>query len=388
MAHPPQHHDETHLQHLGEEQHVLGAVTPPIFQNSLFVFDTIEEWHAAGDPTGTGYVYSRVGNPNLTYVEKKIAQLERAEACRLVNSGMSAMSAVIMGTTHSGSHVVCVDTVYGPTRKFLESLMHRYGVETTFVDASDSDAILAAIREETSLIYLETPSSVVLQVQDLRRIATVAKEKGIKTCIDSTYNAGIGLRPHTLGIDYVMHTVSKYFGGHSDIIGGAICASKEDMDKLVTLELETLGTLMPPFNAWLTLRGLRTLHVRFKQSQETANILSEQIASMPEFESVIHIGRADHPQAELVEALGMKSGGLFCTVPRTRDLAKIHRFCEALDIFQIGVSWGGFESLAIPIEMAPVAWPEPRHLVRFYCGLENAEDLVEDVKTHAHLLRD
>lgn len=384
-------HDETHLQHLGEDEHVKGAVTPPIFQTSLFVFDTVAEFQAAGDvthPEQTRSIYSRVGNPNLTFVEKKIAQLERAESCRLVNSGMSAMSAVILGNASAGSHIVCVDTVYGPTRKFLESLMARYGVETTFVDASNSEEIMDSVGENTSLIYLETPSSVVFQIQDLGQIATFARSRGIKTCVDSTYNAGLGLRPHTLGIDYVMHTVSKYFGGHSDLIGGAICGSKEDIDRLLTLELETLGTLMPPFNAWLTLRGLRTLALRFQQSRQNAMVLAEAVAGLPEFESVIHVGRPDHPQAKLIESLGMQSGGLFSAIPKTRDVAKIHRFCESLELFQIGVSWGGFESLAIPLNMAPLAWPEPRDFVRFYCGLEHGPDLVADVTRCAHLLRD
>lgn len=374
---------ETTLQHLGEEEHILGAVTPPIFQNTLFAFPTVADWHAAYDPTNaanTGYGYSRLCNPTLHVAEQKIAAIENVESARLVGSGMAAMSSAILHSVRTGDHVVCVDTVYGPTRRFLLDFMARYGVTVTFADASNTDAILAAVQPNTKLMFLETPSSLVMQIQDLAAIGEFCRARGIITAIDTTFNAGVLMRPGDFGIDLMLHTASKYYGGHSDVIGGAICGSKERIDSILTNEIELLGNIMAPMIGWLVIRGLRTLVPRLRHSAASAMQIADYLATHDAVQQVLMVGHPTHPQADLIEKLGMKPGGLLSFIPRTQDLARIHEFINKLRIFQIGVSWGGFESLGIPITVNPVAWGKETHIVRLYCGMESANDLQDALR--------
>lgn len=360
---------------------MLGAVVPPIFQNSLFVFEDWDEFQTSFDPARkTRHNYSRISNPTLEVVERKVAALERCDAAKVFGSGMAAISAAIFSCVESGAHVVCVDTCYGPTHQLLQDYLPKFGVTTTFVDGRSVDAIFDAARPETKLIYLESPSSIVFRMQDLEAVARVAREKGIATAIDNSYATPVFQTPAEFGVDIVVHTASKYLGGHSDIVAGALATSRDRMEKIMAWELPLLGAILAPFPAWLMLRGLRTLRIRLAAHQEAGNRLAAFLRGHPEVDELNHAGAEDHPQRELFLRQMRGSGGLISFVPRCQNLDQLKAFVRSLKVFRQGVSWGGFESLCVVLPFQPMDWPEPKYVVRLYCGLEDPADLIEDLR--------
>jgi cystathionine beta-lyase/cystathionine gamma-synthase len=236
------------LAHLGEEEHSKGAVIPPIYQNSLFVFETTEGLLGAleGSPLAKPDHYSRLTNPTMDVVEKKIAALEGAEACKVVGSGMAAMSNAVMSTIREGSHVVLPDTTYGPVRKLVDQYLPKFGVTHTYVHGGDIDEIVNATRPETSLIYLESPTSALFRLQDVPAVAEFARSKGISTVIDNTYATPLFMRPIDMGIDIVCHSATKYMGGHSDITAGTISTTHERMEQMMRFEVGLFGNALHP----------------------------------------------------------------------------------------------------------------------------------------------
>lgn len=372
----------TLLQHFGEEEKPHRAVAPPIFQTSLFVYDSCEEfWHAMAEtPGGPPYHYSRIGNPTLDIVEKKVALLERTESAKVFGSGMAAISVAIMGEIEQGSHVVAVDTCYGVTKFMFDQFLPKFGVTTTYVDGLTPESVLDAIRPETSLVYLESPSSIVFRLQDLEAICRGCREKGVTTIFDNSYASPIYQTPSEFGIDLVVHSATKYLSGHSDITAGVIASSNERIDRLIRKEIAIFGSLLAPFPAWLMLRGIRTLPLRLRRHEESANIVAAWLEGRPEVEQVRHVGLPSFDQRALFCKQMRGSGGLFSFVPKNQDRAAITRFVDALQLYQIGVSWGGFESLAVLIEMQPIGWEKPTQVVRLYCGLEDPKDMIRDLE--------
>lgn len=378
-------HPETICQHQGEQRKVLGAVVPPIFQNTLFVHGDWESFESAiGFPIGGPYHYSRVSNPTLETAERKIAALEGTEDARLFSSGMAAIAAGIMGCVRAGSHVVCVDSVYGPTRSLLTEYLTKFGVETTYVVGEDPEDFVRASNGQTSLWVLESPTSIIFRLQDLAAVSRLAKERGIKTLIDNSYSSPVFQQPHRLGVDLVAHTVSKYLGGHSDVVGGVLCGSNEVMGPIRKFEYELLGSAMSPFNAWLVNRSMRTLTLRMRAVQEAARNVAEWLKQRPEVARVFYVGDQDFPQRELRDRQMSGTGGLVTFEPATNTREWCKAFTEALRLYQLGVSWGGHESLVVPLEMHPMDWPEPRWLVRLYCGLEHGDDHIADLEQAFH----
>lgn len=374
---------ETLIQHLAEEEPHLGAVAPPIYQNSIFSFPTWEDMRAGFDPDQWSHErhnYSRVSNPTCRILERKLAALEHTEDAKVFASGMAAISAAIFSCVEAGSHVVCVDTCYGPTRQLLTEFMTRFGVATTFVTGEDTNELVAAIRPETMLLYLESPSSIVFRIQDLAALCRVAKERGITTAIDNSYATPIFQTPADFGVDIVLHTASKYINGHSDVIAGVLCTSAERMKRLVRDEVSLLGAALPPFPAWLVLRGLRTLPVRMRAHQEAGNTVAAWLAGRADVARVFHVGDPRHPQRARIDAQMRGSVGLVSFEPTWQDEAAIGRFLDALALFHQAVSWGGFESLAVALQFHPMDWPEARWLVRLSLGLEAVPDLIADLE--------
>lgn len=375
---------DTIIQHLGEDRKFGGAVVRPIFQNSLYTFESCEDLvetfahEVAGTPDK--FAYGRHGHPNLELVECKLAAMEKTEAARVFCSGMAAISAAVLSCVQAGAHVVYVDTVYGPTRRLFEEFLPRFGVSSTAVSGLCTDEVFDACRPETKLIFLESPSSFVMRLQDLGEIAAEARRRGIVTAIDGSYATPLLQNPAELGIDLVLHSATKYLNGHSDVIAGVVCGSRERIVGLNRLEAPLLGALLPPFPAWLLLRGLRTLTVRMPRHAETANRLAAMLEEAPQVEQVFHVGSKSFGQNELFAKQMRGPGGLFSFVPKTRDMSKIHDFLCSLEMFQIGVSWGGFESLALAFEVPAIGWPEPKPVVRLFCGLENPDDLEADLR--------
>lgn len=375
---------ETLLQHLGEEEKPYGAVTPPITQTSLFVFDRFDDFvNRTEDGPGEPYVYSRVTNPTNEIAEAKLAMLEGTGACRLFNSGMAAISASVMSAVAAGSHVVCIDTAYGPLQQFLRDYLPKFGVTTTFVPGVSTEEILDAVRPETSLIYLESPSSILFRMQDFSAISAHCKAKGITTITDNSYSGTIFQQPAQFGVDLIVHSATKYIVGHSDVVAGVSVGSKERIREMVLSEVPLLGAALAPFPAWLLLRGLRTLPMRMRQAQESGNAMAAWLTTQPWVERVYHVGSADYEYKSLRDKQMTGSSSLLSFEPQDQSEEWSRRFVEAQRIFQLGVSWGGFESLCVPLQMHPGDWSAPRRLLRVYCGFENVLDLQEDLSQAA-----
>lgn len=380
----------TLLQHFGEQKRSGDPVVPPIVQTSLFVYESMEELRLAQAHIGEGppYDYSRTGNPTVDILEKKLAKLEGAERCRVFGSGMGAISAAILSTFDekqwaSGKprHIVALETCYGPTRQFLSDYMGPlFGVETTYVDGRSTESIAGAIRENTVCVYLESPGSILFRIQDLRAAAELCQSMGIPTIVDNSYSAGIHQRPMELGIDMVVHSGTKYLAGHSDLTAGVLCGSTERIERIARFEGPLFGGIIAPFPAWLMIRGLRTLPIRVAYHETSAANVCAFLKTRSEVDAVNHIGDPNHPQRDLIGRQMTGSSGLLSFVPRSRDPQWALDFVQNLDIFQIGVSWGGFESLAVALDYQPSDWPEPRTVVRLYCGLEASVDLINDLE--------
>lgn len=351
-----------------------GAVTPPIFQSSLFTECEGNE----GDREGR-YAYTRVSNPTTEIVENKVAALEQGEAAKCFSSGMGAISAAMMHYLKKDSHVVAVASIYGPAHRFLAEYMKRFGVEVTFVKGTDTEEIEGAIRENTDLIYLESPSTYLFLVQDLSKIAEIAKRHHAATVIDNTYCTPIFQKPLTFGIDMVVHSASKYLGGHSDIIGGVVIGRKEDIDQIAQSERELFGAVMSPFDSWLMLRGIRTLPVRMKQHMANAMEMAAYFQELPVVKEVIYPWWETHPQYELAKKQMTGASGLMSVV---FDLPgeQIKRIVRELEFFHRGPSWGGFESLISPVgaDLEQDNETMKKGLVRLHIGLEGADLLKED----------
>ncbi|HEY0866517.1 MAG TPA: PLP-dependent aspartate aminotransferase family protein [Fimbriimonas sp.] len=372
----------TLLAHDGGTQSHTGAVAPPIYQTSTFVFDTMDELLAAmaKNPAGPPYHYSRVGNPSVELAEKKIAALEGTEACRLFGSGMAAISSAILSCVDAGSNVILVDTCYNPTRVLLRDYLAKFGVSLTMVAGTCTDEVLDAIRPETRLVFLESPSSLLFRLQDVAAIATACRERGISTAIDNTYSTPLHFQPAKLGIDLVCHSATKFLSGHSDVVAGAICASRERIERITRNEVSLLGAVLHPFSAWLLTRGMRTLQLRLRQHEAAGNAVAAWLEDRPEVARVHHVSLPSHPQHKLFRRMMKGSSGLFSFEPKVQDADRVKAFADRLRLFGRGVSWGGYESLVIALPVHPIDYPEPRWIVRLFCGLEEPEDLLRDLE--------
>lgn len=369
--------------HVGDEYaEFMGAIVPPIFQNSLFLKPTPKN----GIPEDNEFIYTRVNNPTTDIAERKVAALECAEAAACFSSGMGAISAAIMHFVKKDCHIIAPHTIYGPTRTFITKyLAEKFGVTHTFIHGSDLEELKAAIRPETTLIYLESPSSLVLYMQDIEEIAKIAKEHGIGTAIDNTYATPLHQNPYTYGIDLVCHTASKYMGGHSDIVAGVVAGSKEMIAQIAHEERELLGACMDPHQAWLMIRGLRTMPVRVKAHGESGLKVAKWLEQHPCVKQVFYPGLDSHPQKELVDKY-LKGGlnGLISFV-YNGSAEQAREFMYSLKMFQYGVSWGGFESLVAPgsvglTDEEAAAIGMPANVVRIHIGLEDVDTLMADLE--------
>lgn len=369
----------TRLVHLGEEETIHGAVVQPIFQNSLFLFDTVEGLYdaMAEHPAHAPHSYSKTSNPSLALAERKIADMEGTDECKLTGCGAAALSMTVMAHVAAGAHVVLPDTAYYPVRHFVGDTLSRFGVTHTLVDGRRKEDFLDAIRPETSLIYLEAPSSIMMRMQDVDAVTAEARAKGIATMFDNTYNTPLHFNPAKHGVDVVVHSVTKYLGGHSDLTAGAICTDRARMDRIVREQVNAYGAAAP-FVAWLVTRGLRTLPLRMKRHEATANAVAAWLEARPEVATVHHLGLPSYPQRDLVTSLFSGTGGLFSLELKNEDIAESRRFVNALRLFGKGVSWGGHESLALAMPVKTL--DGSRSVIRLFCGLEEPEDLIRDLE--------
>lgn len=384
-----QKEDRMTILHAGDEyEKYMGAVTPPVFLTSLHVAKSMEDYASKGTQED-GYIYGRYSNPTVEILEKKIAALEHGEKAVAFASGMAAATAAIMVSCKAGSHVICMKNVYGGVRGFLEDYgIHNMQMEVTYVSGTDLQELEEAIRPNTDLIILESPSTFVFTVVDFEKIAEIANRHHIKTYADNTYCTPLYQKPLDYGITFVMHTISKYIGGHSDIIGG-ILVSKDGalMDKVKNQIRATTGGIIGPMEAWLSIRGLRTLETRLVQHQKNAKKVAAFLEGHEKVLRVMYTGLDSHPQKALIEKQQCGHTGLMSFVVQGGEAAAV-KLVNGLKTFKIGCSWGGFESLAIcPLyQMGEEELynrdltEEDRGFVRIHCGLEGADVLIEDLK--------
>ncbi|WP_456409394.1 trans-sulfuration enzyme family protein [Oceanithermus sp.] len=357
----------------------FGEVTPPVFQNSLFAFATTAEFetamHSGGRP-----VYTRIANPTVRVFERKVAALEGTEDAVAFASGNGAMAAALFSLLGAGDRVVATAPVYAGTHGLLEKLLPRFGVEVTWVDGKDTEAVIAAL-PGARLLLLESPTSYTFELQDLEPITAAARAEGVLSLIDNTYGAGVYLRPAEHGVDLVVHSATKYFSGHSDVVAGVVAGPEALVRQIRSQGLVFLGAKLAPWEAWLLVRGLRTLALRLERHERSALEVARYLEGHPKVRRVLHPGLDSFPQRALAQKYLRGTGGIFSFEVADGRAAK--RLADALEHFRIGVSWGGHESLVLPLASQPrvaAAYAFPEGLVRIFVGLEPPEALVADLE--------
>lgn len=379
-------HESEIINHLGENRkNYFNSISPPIIQSSNFSFDSLEDFRNAFAEEKDHSIYTRGNNPTVKILRQKLAALEKAEDCLVFASGSGAIAMVIMSQVHQGAHVVCVQNAYSWTYNLLTKYLPKFGVEHTFIDGKDLNEIEDAIQPNTTLLFLESPNSILLELQDLKACAAIAKKHGIVTAIDNSYASPIFQRPIEYGIDIVIHSGTKYLNGHSDVVVGVVCSSKEIITKMFYNEFMTLGGIISPNDAALVIRGLRTLPLRMKKSDESCKKVVQYLENHPKIESIHYPFSPTFPQYELAQRQMSGAGGLFSVFLKTDSMEKAEAFFKRLNCFLLAVSWGGHESLVLPFcafynipgkEDSPKPW----NLVRFYIGLEDPDWLIKDLE--------
>ncbi|MDQ0272120.1 methionine-gamma-lyase [Cytobacillus purgationiresistens] len=359
---------ETKLIHAGYDSgEFKGSLAPPLFQTSTFAFDTAEqgERRFAGDEEG--FIYSRLGNPTVRMLEDRIASLENAEAALAFGSGMAAVSSVLIALTNAGDHILCSQGVYGCTFGLLKMMEEKYQITHEFSAMKSKQQLLDAIRPETVCLYVETPINPTLDLVDLTMVAEVAKEKGISVIVDNTFCSPYLQNPLSLGCDIVVHSATKYISGHGDVIAGMVAGSKERMAQISMTTRKDLGGVISPFDAWLLLRGLKTLAVRMDRHCDHARQLAKYLSNHSKVEKVFYPGDVNHRDFAISEKQMKQPGGLISfTIKGDKETAQ--KFMNELNLIKIAVSLGDAETLIQqPATMTHAVVPVEE---RFLMGIE------------------
>lgn len=378
--------------HYGEEyEHYYNAITPPVFMNSLNVFETIDEYYDFDRRDKHKYCYGRVQNPTVRILEDKLAAMEHGIGALAFASGMAAASTAVLTAVKAGSHVVCIHNAYGPLKDFIAGYCKEHmNVKTDFVRGDSIEDFENVVTDATDLIILESPSSVIFSLQDIEAVSRLAHAHGALVYIDNTYCTPIYQKPLDLGADIVMHTTSKYIGGHSDVIGGILAVKDEELFRKLAQSRELMGGIAGPAEAWLMIRGLRTMETRIARHQEIALLVAEYLENHKKVRKVYYPGLASHPQKDLVQKQMSGSTGLLSfEIDGTPEQAV--KLAEHLQIFKIGVSWGGFESLVFTpylrlSDSESRVLGGDRNMIRIHCGLEGAEVLIADLEAALAIL--
>ncbi|MEW1963538.1 cystathionine gamma-synthase [Microbacterium sp. NPDC077644] len=365
--------------HAGQEPDpVTGAIIPPIYQASTHVQDGIGGFR-------DGYEYNRAGNPTRTSLETQLAALEGGIRALSFSSGLAAEDALLRGILKPGDHVVLGNDVYGGTYRLLTKVHAAWGIESTIVELSDADALRGALRPETKIVWIETPSNPLLKVVDIAKTVEIAHAAGVLVVVDNTFASPALQNPLALGADFVVHSTTKYLGGHSDVLGGAVIFGDDRFVEPVKFQQFAVGAVSAPLDGWLTTRGIKTLAVRMRQHSANAQAIAEWAAARPEFETVYYPGLASHPGHEIAASQMSGFGGMLSLgLAGGADAARA--FAESTELFQLAESLGGVESLiGYPPDMthASVRGTElavPENVVRLSVGIEDIADLIADLE--------
>lgn len=349
-------------------------ITPAIFQTSNFRFRNVDLFREALSYEEHGLVYSRGNNPTLNTLADKLGALEGGRAL-LFSSGMGAISTAILSVARAGKHALCIEGAYSWTDKIFRVMLPHYGVDSEIVPGCE---IIDHIRPETNLVYIESPLTKTFEVIDIKAVCEAAHRVGAIVMLDNSYSTPLLQRPLEMGVDVVLHSTTKYISGHSDAVGGvAIC--REDMySQLFNNEFLAFGAIMSPFNAWLTLRGLRTLPVRMNHISNTAKHVIDFLQKHPQVEKVLYPGSHPAAQKKLFKQQMSGLSGLFTVVFKNKSPEFMKKFCESLHYFQMAVSWGGHESLLLPYSL----WKSSENsgMARFSIGMEDSQTLISDLQ--------
>ncbi len=373
------------INELGEDrENYFNAVAPPIIQTSNFAFKTVDEMRNAFADEYSTYLYSRGLNPTVDILRKKLAALDGAQDCLVFNSGAAAIFAGVLANVKSGDHVISVREPYTWAKKMFTEILPRFNVTTTFIDGRDIKNFEEARKENTSLIYIESPNSKNFELQDLAAVADFSKMHRITTICDNSYCTPLYQQPILLGIDLALQSATKYIGGHSDTIAGVLSGSAAMIGRIFKSEYNNIGSGIQPFNAWLLLRGLRTLPARLELISATSLKVCAFLKQHKKVEQVLFPFDPAFPQYALAKQQMSGACGLMTIILRADTSKKIEIFCESLRHILIAVSWGGHESLVIPLcagvskEDFDPANAEHR-MVRLYVGMEDAAYLIRDL---------
>jgi methionine-gamma-lyase len=374
--------------HAGEEtsKH-YGAISVPIYNSSLFAFSDADEGAAIHNYQKEGYFYSRLGNPTQEALERAVAELEQGEAALAFASGMAAVTAAILTFVKSGDHIVAPDSHYSTTGSFLSYLEENFGVLTTYVDATRAENYAEAIRENTKVFYLETPSNPTLKITDVAEVARIAQQNGINTIVDNTFATPFNQLPLTLGVDVAIHSATKYLGGHSDLSAGIMVGKKEYVD-IARLKITRLfGGSIAPQTAWLVMRGIKTLALRMERHNENAQKIAEFLTEHPKVKQVNYPGLPSHPNHEIAQKQMRGFGGMISF--DVGSIAAGKTLLNNLKVCTIATSLGGVETIVQHSASMTNANTPPEErlkagitdgLIRLSVGIENAADLIADLE--------
>ena len=374
------------INELGEDREFyFNAVAPPIMQTSNFSFKKVADLTKAFEDEMGGYLYSRGLNPTVDILRKKLAALDGAEDCLVFNNGAAAIFAGIFANIKSGDHIVSVAKPYTWVQRMFDVILPRFNVTVTYIDGTRIENWINATQSNTSFYYLESPNSWDFALQPIREVAALARSRNICTLIDNSYCTPLYQQPIAMGIDMAMQTATKYIGGHSDTLGGVLSGTHAMMEKIFKSEYLNIGSGIQPFNAWLMIRGLRTLPARIERITETTAAVVAYMKQHPKVESILFPLDESFPQYDLAKEQMKGACGLFTFTLKSDKRDDIVLFCESLQHFMMAVSWGGHESLVIPkCAGIPVKDFDPSNkehkYIRVYTGLEDADYLIKDLE--------
>ncbi|SCA54974.1 putative cystathionine beta-lyase [Candidatus Terasakiella magnetica] len=376
---------ETHILHAGRNaSENFGIVNPPVYHASTVTFPSVDAMNKAGQNPTEGIYYGRMATPTSQAFEQSVAALEGSDKAIAVQSGLAAITGAILAFVKHGDHILVTDSAYFPTKKFCNTVLKNYGVETTYFDPSIGGNIEKLIKDNTKVIFTESPGSLTFEVQDIPAITKVAKDHGIITMIDNTWAAGYYFNAFEHGCDISIQAATKYIGGHSDVMLGTI-ALGQDLYKKVKTFVYGLGYCAAPDDCYLAQRGIRTLPARLNVHQENGLKLAGWLKEREEVTKVLHPAFEDCPGHEIWKRDFTGACGLFSVVlDRKFTPTAVAAMLDNLELFPMGYSWGGYESLVIPFDPTGArdasVWSEKGPCLRFHAGQENIDDLINDLE--------
>jgi cystathionine beta-lyase/cystathionine gamma-synthase len=364
---------------IADEHYPNQAINPPIYQNSIFHFNVIDDYIAYRKREVKAFCYTRGNNPTTQVLEDKLARLDGGDGCRVFASGMGAISATLFALLKSGDHVLVINEIYGPTREYLATL-GKFGVTHTIISTNEIANILQHIKSNTKVIFTESPGTMTFDVVDLQAIATIAKERDIYTIIDNTCMTPLLQKPLTLGFDVAVYSLSKYTGGHSDVLAGAVVSSAKIIAQIDKEGYKLGGSVLSPNDAFLLLRGLRTLPTRIEAFAKITEAVIGYLKSHEAIDKVLHplCYNTDELSIHQKQATGITS--ILSLKLKTHNTAKIKKFIDSLQTFSIAVSWGGYENLIMVQDVTHFANLESdKIIIRLALGLLDAETIIADI---------